>query len=201
MLIVTEFLTLDGVGQAPGGRDEDPSGGFEHGGWQAPLGDASAGGVVFDEASRMDALILGRHTYDNFADYWPKASDTSPFARLLNNVPKFVASRTLAEPLAWNHSSLLTGDLAESVQAVKQRFDEVHVIGSLDLVQSLLRHRLVDQLNLWVYPVVLGSGKRLFASGTVPTTLRLVDSVTYPSGSMHLRYDTLGEPAYADLDG
>jgi dihydrofolate reductase len=201
MLIVTEFLTLDGVGQAPGGRDEDPSGGFEHGGWQAPLGDASAGGVVFEDASTMDALVLGRRTYDNFADYWPKAPDTSPFARLLNNVPKFVASRTLAGPLAWNHSSLLTGDLAASVQEVKDRFDEVHVIGSLGLVQSLLRHRLVDQLDLWVYPVLLGSGKQLFADGTVPTTLRLVDSITYPSGTLHLRYDATGTPTYADIDG
>ena len=200
-LIVTEFLTLDGVGQAPGGRDEDTSDGFAHGGWQAPLGDASAGGIVFDEASTMNALVLGRRTYDNFADYWPKAPATSPFAQLLNHVPKFVASRTLTEPLSWNNASLLTGDLADSVQAVKDRFEEVHVIGSLDLVQSLLRHRLVDQLNLWVYPVLLGSGKQLFAGGTVPTTLRLVDSVTYPSGTLHLRYHTAGEPTYADLDG
>ena len=199
LLIVTEFLTLDGVGQAPGGTEEDRDGGFEYGGWQAPLGDASAGGIVFEEASTMDALLLGRRTYEIFSDYWPKAPDTIPFTGLLNNVRKFVASRTLTEPLAWNNSTLLTGDLVDAVRAVKERHDEVHVIGSLDLVQSLLQHGLVDRLNLWVYPVLLGSGKRLFAGGVVPTTLVLVNSVTYPSGTLHLTYDTRGTPTYATI--
>jgi dihydrofolate reductase len=147
----------------------------------------------------MDALLLGRRTYEIFSDYWPKAPDTIPFTGLLNNVPKYVASRTLTEPLAWNNSTLLTGDLVDAVRAVKERHDEVHVIGSLDLVQSLLQHVLVDRLNLWVYPVLLGSGKRLFAGGVVPTTLVLVDSVTYPSGTLHLTYDTQGTPTYATI--
>jgi dihydrofolate reductase len=198
-LIVTEFMTLDGVAQAPGGPDEDRDGGFVHGGWQAPLGDEDAGGVVFEQARSMGALLLGRRTYEIFADYWPKASEESPFTGLLNGIPKFVASRTLAGQLAWQGSTLIAGDLVESITALKARHDEVHVIGSLDLVQSLLHFDLIDRLNLWVYPVLLGSGKRLFADGTVPTTLRLTESVTYPSGTLHLTYDTIGTPTYGTI--
>jgi dihydrofolate reductase len=195
-LIVTEFVTLDGVAQAPGGPDEDRDDGFAHGGWQAPLMDQESGGVVFEQARSMDALLLGRRTYEIFADYWPKASEEMPFTGLLNGVPKYVGSRTLAAPLAWHGSTLITGDLAESVAALKDRHDEVHVIGSLDLVQTLLRVGLVDRLSLWLYPVLLGSGKLLFAGGTVPTALRLTESVTYPSGTLHLAYDTAGAPTY-----
>ena len=198
-LIVTEFVTLDGVAQAPGGPDEDHDGGFVHGGWQAPLGDPGSGGVVFEEAKSMDALLLGRRTYEIFSAYWPEASTEIPFTALLNGVPKYVASRTLTAPLSWHGSELLSADLAESVRSLKDRYDEVHVIGSLDLVQSLLRSGLVDRLNLWMYPVLLGSGKRLFAGGTVPTTLRLTQSVTYPSGTLHLTYQTAGTPRYANL--
>ena len=166
-LIVTEFMTLDGVGQAPGRPDEDRDGGFAHGGWQAPLTDPAALEVLFDQSRSMDALLLGRKTYGIFAGYWPGAPEELPFTGLLNGVPKYVASRTLAGPLDWQGSSLLAGDLAECVSAVKERHDEVHVIGSLDLVQSLLRAGLVDRINLWVYPVLLGTGKRVFADGTV----------------------------------
>jgi dihydrofolate reductase len=198
-LIVTEFVTLDGVAQAAGGPDEDRSGGFVHGGWQAQFGDEGAGDVVFEQASRMGALLLGRRTYEIFADYWPKASEEIPFTGLLNGVPKFVASRTLTDPLAWHGSTLVTGDLAERVRALKDRHDEVHVIGSLNLVQSLLRLGLVDRLNLWVYPLLLGSGKQLFAGGAEPTVLHLTESVTYPSGTLHLTYDTAGAPTYGTL--
>ena len=138
-LVVTEFMTLDGVAQAPGGPDEDRDSGFEHGGWQAPLLDEESGSVLFEQARSMDALLLGRKTYEIFANYWPTAPEEIPFTGLLNRVPKYVASRTLTEPLAWQGSTLLTGDLAESITAVKERHNEVHVIGSLDLVQSLLR--------------------------------------------------------------
>src|SRR5450631_3848474 len=138
-LIVTEFVTLDGVAQAPGGPDEDRAGGFAHGGWQAPLADADSGGVIFEQARSMDALLLGRRTYEIFADYWPSAPQEIPFTRLLNDVPKYVATRTLAGPLAWQGSTLVVDDLAESITALKGRHDEVHVIGSLDLLQSLLR--------------------------------------------------------------
>ena len=198
-LIVTEFVTLDGVAQAPGGPDEDRDSGFAYGGWQAPLLDQEAGGVMFEQARSMDALLLGRKTYEIFASYWPTAPEEIPFTGLLNGVPKYVASRTLSDPLAWQGSTLVAGDFTESITTLKERHAEVHVIGSLDLVQSLLRLSLVDRLNLWQYPLLLGSGKRLFADGTVPTALRLTESVTYPSGTLHLTYETAGEPTYGDL--
>jgi dihydrofolate reductase len=198
-LAVTEFVTLDGVAQAPGGPDEDRERGFVHGGWQAPLIDEQSGEVMFEQAKRMDALLLGRKTYEIFAGYWPNAPQDIPFTDLLNRVPKYVASRTLAEPLAWNRSSLVAGDLAAGVAAVKERHDEVHVIGSLDLVQSLLRLGLVDRLDLWLYPVLLGSGKRVFGDGTVPAALRLTASETYARGTVHLTYETAGEPTYGDM--
>ena len=122
-LIVTEFLTLDGVAQAPGGPDEDRGSGFTHGGWQAPFLDEEAGDAMFEQAKSMDALLLGRTTYEIFADYWPTAPEEIPFTGLLNGVPKYVASRTLSDPLTWQGSTLLTGDLAESITAVKERHD------------------------------------------------------------------------------
>ncbi|HEX6422619.1 MAG TPA: dihydrofolate reductase family protein [Acidimicrobiales bacterium] len=199
MLIVTEFVTLDGVAQAPGAPDEDRDSGFTHGGWQAPLLDQASGDAMFDKVQRMDALLLGRKTYDIFAGYWPTAPEDIPFTGLLNRVPKYVASRTLTEPLDWQGSTVVAGDLAEGVATLKERHDEVHVIGSLDLVQSLLRSRLVDRLNVWLYPLVLGTGKKLFAGGTVPTGLRLTDSVTYASGTVHLAYEAAGLPSYGNM--
>ena len=198
-LVVTEFMTLDGVAQAPGGPDEDRDGGFPHGGWQAPLLDEEAGRVLFEQASSMDALLLGRSTYEIFANYWPNAPEEIPFTGLLNGIPKYVASRRLAGPLAWQGSALVAGDLAEGIAAVKERHDEVHVIGSLNLVQSLLRFGLVDRLNLWLYPLLLGRGKQVFADGTVPTALRLTESVIYPNGTLHLAYETVGAPTYGNL--
>jgi dihydrofolate reductase len=198
-LIVTEFMTLDGVAQAPGEPDEDREAGFTHGGWQAPLLDQESGEVMFEQAKDMDALLLGRKTYEIFASYWPKAPEEIPFTGLLNRVRKYVASRTLTDPLGWHGSELVAGDLAEGVAAIKERHDEVHVIGSLDLVQSLLRLGLVDRLNLWQYPLLLGSGKRVFGDGTVPAALRLTDSVTYPNGTLQLSYEAAGVPTYGNL--
>ena len=198
-LIVTEFVTLDGVAQAPGGPDEDRESGFAHGGWQAPVADEESGEVMFDQAKCMDALLLGRRTYEIFANYWPTAPEEVPFTGLLNGVPKYVASRTLAGSLDWQGSTLIADDLVEAITSLKERHDEVHVIGSLDLVQSLLRFGLVDRMNLWVYPLLLGSGKRVFADGTVPTTLRLTESVTYPSGTLQLAYETAGVPTYGTM--
>ena len=198
-LIVTEFVTLDGVAQAPGEPDEDRDSGFAHGGWQAPLVDQESGDTMFEQARSMDALLLGRKTYEIFADYWPTAPDEIPFAGLLNRVPKYVASRTLTGPLTWQGSTLVTGDFVERITAVKERHHEVHVMGSLDLVQSLLRFGLVDRLNLWLYPLLLGNGKQVFADGTVPTALRLTESVTYPNGTLQLAYETAGTPAYGNL--
>jgi dihydrofolate reductase len=198
-LIVTEFMTLDGVAQAPGAPDEDRESAFTHGGWQAPLLDEESGEVMFEQARNMDALLLGRRTYDIFANYWPNAPEEIPFTGLLNRVAKYVASRTLTEPLVWQGTTLVAGDFAESITALKERHDEVHVIGSLNLVQSLLRFGLVDRMNLWLYPLLLGSGKRVFDGGTAPAALRLTESITYPSGTLQLTYETAGVPTYGNL--
>lgn len=198
-LTVTEFVTLDGVAQAPGGRDEDREDGFPYGGWQAPLLDREAVDVVFAQAATMDALLLGRRTYDIFAGYWPTAPREIPFTDLLNRVPKYVAGRTLADPPAWNGARILTGPVVNGVAALKERHDDVQVIGSLDLVQSLLGAGLVDRLRLWVHPVLLGRGKRLFADGTVPTALRLTESAVFPTGTVQLVYEVAGTPTFGEL--
>ena len=198
-LVVTEFVTLDGVAQAPGEPDEDREDGFAHGGWQAPLIDEQSGQDMFEGARDMDALLLGRKTYEIFAGYWPTAPAEMPFTGLLNDVPKYVASHSLNDPLSWHGSTVLEGDLAESIPALKERHDEVHVIGSLDLVHSLLRLGLVDRLDLWLYPLVLGSGKTVFADGSMPTAFRLTDSTTYPSGALHLAYEAAGAPTYGNM--
>jgi dihydrofolate reductase len=198
-LIVTEFVTLDGVAQAPGEPDEDREGGFTHGGWQAPLLDQQSGNAMFEQAKQMDALLLGRKTYEIFANYWPNAPQEIPFTGLLNRVPKYVASRTFGGPLAWQGSTLVADDLAHEIRTLKERHNQIHVIGSLDLVQSLLRLDLVDRFNLWIYPVLLGSGKQVFADGTMPTALRLIESITYPNGTVQLSYETVGEPTYGNL--
>lgn len=200
-LIVTEFMTLDGVGQAGGAPDEDRDGGFEHGGWMAPLAgdDEDSDDTVFGQASTMNALLLGRRTYEIFSDFWPNAPEEIPFTGLLNGVPKYVASRTLADPLAWAGSTVLADDVEGAVTALRERYDQVHVIGSLHLVQTLLRLGLVDRMSLWMFPILLGSGKKVFADGTVPTTLRLTGSVTHSGGAVHLTYETAGIPTFGTI--
>jgi dihydrofolate reductase len=195
-LIVSEFVTLDGVMQAPGGPEEDTAGGFKHGGWQAPVIDEESGSIMTRHIQRMDALLLGRKTYDIFAGYWPKA--TGVIADKLNQVPKFVASRSRRK-LEWKNSTLLQGGLSKEVARIKQKHGEVHVIGSGDLVQTLLRHDLVDRFDLWVYPLVLGTGKRLFGEGTVPAGLRLTGSRAFPKGAIHIEYERAGKPTYGDM--
>ena len=184
------FTTLDGVAQAPGGPEEDTDGGFAFGGWQAPIADAVIGEQVGAGIAKLDALLLGRKTYDIFAAYWPH--QTNEIAQVFNRVPKYVASR--GNPtLEWPGSTLLGPDLVQAVREVRDRHESVHVIGSLDFVQTLLAERLFDQLTLWVYPIVLGSGKKVFAGGTVPANLTLVEpAVTGPTGAVALRY-TLAE--------
>jgi dihydrofolate reductase len=198
-LIVTEFVTLDGVAQGPGRPDEDRDGGFTHGGWQAPFMDDTAANVVFERAKSMDALLLGRKTYEIFSNYWPTASDDIPFTRLLNDVPKYVASRTLTDPLDWQGSTVVAAPIAGGVAALEQRHDEIHVIGSLGLVQSLLSAGLVTRLELWMYPVLLGDGKRVFGDGTMPRVLRLTESVTHPDGVLQLTYEPAGTPTYGTI--
>jgi dihydrofolate reductase len=197
-LVVNMFVTLDGVMQAPGEPGEDLEGGFEHGGWQVPYLDDESGKVMTEHLAGLDALLLGRRTYEIFAAYWPKAPANNPIAPLLNKAPKYVASRTL-DTVEWANSTLVTGDVTDAVGGLKQEYDQLHVIGSGELVQTLLRHNLVDRLHLWVYPVLLGSGKQLFAGGTVPTALRLVDSASFPRGSVLLSYQRAGKPTYGDL--
>jgi dihydrofolate reductase len=198
-LIVTEFVTLDGVAQAPGGPDEDTDSGFEFGGWQAPIIEEESGDRMFGKAQDMDALLLGRKTYDIFAGYWPTAPEEIPFTGLLNQVPKYVASHTLSDPLSWKGSTLLQGDLADAVAEVKERHDSVHVIGSLDLLQTLLGARLVDRIELWIYPIVLGTGKRVFEPGAPPTAFEVAEAVTYPKGTVNLSLTYAGVPTTGDM--
>lgn len=191
ILAVDLFITLDGVYQAPGGPEEDRSGGFEYGGWQAPYFDDESGAMIGAGIDRLDALLLGRTTYDIFAGYWPNQGD-DPIAVKFNSTPKFVASRTLTAP-SWAGTTVVS-ELATEIPALKERFDEMHVIGSGALVRSLLEADLVDRLNLFLYPVAFGTGKRLFA-GAVPAAFRLAEPpVAFPKGAVSLVYDRAGVP-------
>ncbi len=196
------FTTLDGVAQAPGGPEEDPDGGFPFGGWQAPLFDEEVGEQVDAGMAGMDALLLGRKTYDIFAAYWPHQTEGEDveIARLFNRLPKYVASRG-APPLEWAGSTLLGPDLGSAVREVRDRHENVHVIGSLDLIQTLFAQRLFDRLTLWVYPVVLGQGKKVFASGAVPSNLSLIEPArTSSRGAVLLRYALAeGTPGTGDM--
>ncbi|MFC8719301.1 dihydrofolate reductase family protein [Kitasatospora sp. NPDC057198] len=192
------FSTLDLVGQAPGGPEEDPDG-FDFGGWQAPLIDEVSGAQVDAAYQGTDALLLGRRTYDIFAAYWPQAGD-NPFAELFNRVPKYVASRGKPE-LAWAGSELLGPDLPAAVREVRERHQRVKVVGSLDLVQTLLREKLFDRIDLWVHPIVLGRGKKVFGDGVVPSNLTLLEPpAASPRGTVLLRYGLAeGVPATGDM--
>ncbi|TNM63232.1 deaminase [Streptomyces sp. NP160] len=196
------FATLDLVGQAPGGPEEDPEGGFAFGGWQAPLLDEESGAQVDAAYEGVDALLLGRRTYDIFAAYWPHRDDSQDggFAALFNRIPKHVASRGTPE-LAWAGSELLGPDLPAAVRALRERHEHVMVVGSLDLVQTLLAERLLDVVDLWLHPVVLGQGKRVFAAGAAPTSLELLQPpAASPSGVVHLRYGLReGVPGTGDM--
>ncbi|MGA9873283.1 MAG: dihydrofolate reductase family protein [Rhodococcus sp. (in: high G+C Gram-positive bacteria)] len=179
------FTTLDFVGQAPGGPEEDPEN-FPFGGWQAPLMDEATGAEVEAAYRGTDALLLGRRTYDIFAAYWPYQGGF--IAELFNGIPKYVASRGTPE-LEWTGSSLLGPDLPAAVREIRSRHEHIKVVGSLDLVQTLLREKLFDSLDLWVYPIVLGVGKKLFDHGAVPTNLSLAQPPTVDHmGAVHLRY-------------
>lgn len=163
------FLTLDGVYQAPGGSDEDRTSGFAFGGWQAPFGDEATGASIMSSIDRTDALLLGRRTYDIFAAYWPFQPLDNPVAAKFAAIPKYVVSRTLEDP-SWADTTVLRD--AEAVGQLRNEFDEVHTWGSGELLRSLLAKGLLDRLNLWMYPIALGTGKRLFDTGTVPVTFR-----------------------------
>jgi len=178
-IIVFTNLTLDGVMQAPGRPDEDTRGGFKYGGWAAPYAAMSeAGGDLSDTGP----MLFGRRTYEDFYSYWPNQTD-NPYTEVLNNAPKYVASRKLKEPLKWSNSTLLKGDVPDAVAELKsQPGKDFLVMGSGELVQTLMKHNLVDQYLLLIHPLVLGTGRRLFKDGSPYSSLKLVNSKTTPKG-------------------
>jgi dihydrofolate reductase len=188
-LTATTFLTLDGVMQAPGGPEEDSSGGFALGGWSFPYADEDFGRIVTAWFERADAFLLGRKTYEIFAAFWPQVTEEAdPVASRLNVLPKYVASRTL-ETVSWQGAQLLRGDVAEEVARLKEQPGrELQVHGSGDLLQTLMAHDLVDEYRLFVYPVVLGSGRRLFREGAASRSLAFVDATTTSTGVVVATY-------------
>jgi dihydrofolate reductase len=195
-LMVTSFVSLDGVVQAPGGPDEDLDGGFVHGGWAAPYIDDEVLVRAIGVTARADALLLGRRTYEEFAATWPLAAADDPIGSKWAAVRKYVTSRTLTS-VTWQNSTLLEGDVADAVADLKKSDGgEIQVHGSGQLVQTLLAHDLVDELHLVVIPVLIGSGKRLFGSGTVPARFDLVAAATTRSGVVVGRYARAGDLTY-----
>jgi dihydrofolate reductase len=191
-VVVVNNLTLDGVMQSPGRPDEDTRGGFRHGGWGRPYGDEVMSRVMAERMARSGSLVLGRRTYEDFHGYWPKQTD-NPFTPVLNQTTKYVASTTLSEPLVWENSVLLEGDAAEAVARLKQQDGkDLVVLGSGKLVESLLRRDLVDQFVLLIHPLVLGTGRRMFAEGVPSSQLRLVDAIPTTKGVLIATYQPAG---------
>jgi dihydrofolate reductase len=189
-LIVSIWMTLDGVVQSPGAVDEDTSGGFSHGGWSLPFFDDVAGKWVVEKLAAAGGIVLGRGTYEIFAAHWPKApEEEQTLAKPLNTLPKYVASATLTEPLDWQNSTLLQGDVGKAVAALKQEDGaDLLVIGSPQLVQTLVEHDLVDEFRLMIDPVVVGGGKRLFRDDGAFRALRLVDTLVTTTGAILATY-------------
>jgi dihydrofolate reductase len=187
-VVVVNHLTLDGVMQAPGRPDEDRRGGFEHGGWSPPYGDEVMGSFMGERMGKGGALLLGRRTYEDFASFWPHQKD-NPYTAVLNDARKYVASRTLSEPLAWSNSTLLKGDAAEAVARLKESGEDLAVLGSGALVQALMRRDLIDEFVLTIHPLVLGTGRRLFADGGAFAALKLVESVPTTTGVVIAVYE------------
>ena len=192
-LLVTTFVTLDGVTQAPGGPDEDRSGGFAHGGWSVTYWDDVMMETMGAATSIPFAMMLGRKTYEIMAAHWPHAGEKDG-APIFNNAAKYVASTTLKpSSLTWQNSTLLEGDVPQAIARLKREDGpEIQVHGSSNLIQTLFRHDLVDELRMWIFPVVIGNGKRLFADGTSPKGLSLVDSKRSTTGVMINTYHPAG---------
>lgn len=187
-IVLFTNLTLDGVMQAPGRPDEDRRGGFVHGGWATPF---AAMQEVGDGLFKMGALLFGRRTYQDFYAVWPTRTD-NPFTELLNNLQKYVASTTLKEPLPWSNSTLLKGDAAAAVSRLREKpGQDIVICGSGELVQSLMRHNLIDRYVLLIHPLILGSGRRLFVDGGAFAALRLVDSKTTSTGVVIAVYEPI----------
>jgi dihydrofolate reductase len=189
-IVVSEFLTLDGVMQAPGDPNEDRSGGFDHGGWQLAYFDDIFGSTMMDAFAATGGMLLGRLTYENFAAFWPKQPADDPLAATMNGLDKYVVSTTLTEPLAWENSTLIKVDVPGEIAKLRNGSGkEIQVIGSGGLVQTLIDHDLVDAYRLMIHPLVLGTGKRLFREGTALTKLRLVESKPTSTGVLILTYE------------
>jgi len=196
---VLSFVTLDGIMQAPGGPDEDTSGNFKHGGWSVGYWDDFMGKVMGEQMGNPYDLLLGRKTYEIFAAYWPKAKD-NPGADGLNNARKYVVSRTLRK-LDWNNSTLVTGNIPEEIRKLKRGDGhELQVHGSSNLIQTLLKHDLVDEFRLKIYPVTVGHGKRLFGDGTMPASFKLLESKTSTTGVVVATYRRDGEIKTGSFD-
>jgi dihydrofolate reductase len=189
-VVAFESVTLDGIMQAPGRPDEDTRGGFRHGGWAASYADPAMGKVAAESMETTGALLLGRRTYQDFYGFWPHQTD-NPFTEVLNKTRKYVASRTLEEPLEWSNSVLLKGDVGEAVAGLRKELEkDVVVLGSGELVRSLVEHNLVDRFMLLIHPLILGEGRRLFPEGLRRRALRLEDSTTTTAGVIVATYTT-----------
>jgi dihydrofolate reductase len=199
-LTIATFMTLDGIMQAPGGPDEDRDGGFEHGGWSFPFASEDMGEAISEHFGRADAFLLGRRTFEIFAASWPNFPDPDdPVASRLNTLPKHVVSTTLGEP-TWGPTTVIRGDLAAAVTALKDRYDgEIQVHGSATLAQSLHALGLIDEYRIFVEPIVLGAGKRLFEPGATPTALTLVEAKPLEKGAVLATYRPAGPPTYGEF--
>jgi len=197
-VIVLEFITLDGVIQAGGGPEEDTSGGFKYGGWQAPYSDDVLGTVMNKQMSMPFDLLLGRKTFEIWEPYWPKHADIWPGA---STATKYVASNTMTSS-EWQPSVFLGGDIAEKVSQLKQQEGpDLHVYGSANLVQTLMKHDLVDEFWLKIYPLTLGSGKRLFVDGTIPAAFKVTESQVSPTGIIIVNYKRAGAVTTNSVSG
>jgi dihydrofolate reductase len=191
-IVTFTSVTLDGVMQAPGRPDEDTRGGFRHGGWAGPYADEAMGKAAGESMATTRGLLFGRRTYEDFYKVWPSRTD-NPYTDILNNSPKYVASRSLKEPLPWQNSTLLAGDAVEAVAELrKQPGKDLVILGSGDLVRSLLPHGLIDRMILLIHPLVLGSGQRLFADDGDLAKLQLVETRTTPKGVVVATYESSG---------
>ena len=192
-VVVVNNVTLDGVMQAPGRPDEDPRGGFTHGGWALPYNDPNMSRIMGEGIANTGALLFGRRTYEDFYAVWPNRTD-NPFTDVLNNTQKYVASTTLTEPLPWQNSTLLKGDVAKTVANLKQQPGaDIVILGSGEMIQSLMRHNLIDQFTLLIHPLVLGSGRHLFLDGGAFATFRLANTIPTTTGVVIATYQ-LAEP-------
>jgi dihydrofolate reductase len=199
-LTATAFVTIDGIMQSPGAPEEDPSNGFDLGGWLPPYFDDQVGQYMASVFGHVDAFLLGRFTYETFAGYWPNVTDpANPIAGKLNSLPKYVVTSTLKE-VTWNNSRLITGDIVKEVNELKQQPGrELQIHGSAALINHLTDHGLIDAYRVLTFPVVLGRGKRLFAEGSTPTAFKLTETDTTGSGVVIHSYQNAGKPTFGSV--